>query len=30
MADLTPSGPAPRYRPYVPVATDMQEFTGRR
>ena len=29
MADLTPSGPAPRYRPYVPVATDMKEFTGR-
>src|SRR3990172_7150881 len=29
MAALTPSAPAPRYRPYVPVATDMKEFTGR-
>jgi putative OPT family oligopeptide transporter len=29
MADLTPSGSAPRYRPYVPVTTDLQEFTTR-
>lgn len=29
MADVKSGGPAPKYRPYVPVETDMSEFTMR-